>query len=155
MFNIRYLDDFEYSQISRNVYGTFYVECEGEVFPDSQWTDFPIIVLRMWCENIIASIANAKESEFQLFFFDGPFSIECKKELDKVKMKFWDRGKEKVCIETVIDIWGLVHSVYKTSTELLDKLKGTISFPINDEEQLRRLLEKLKEFNNVLQKGKG
>lgn len=145
MFIIRYIDDFEYSQVSKNIYGTFYVECNSVSFPDSQWTDLPIAVLRMWCENIISSVTNTTEEKFQLCFMDGPFSIECKRKLDTVKMEFVDKGKHrKVYTETVINIWELARSIYKTSIELLDRLKDTEFYPINDEDQLKTLAHKLK-----------
>ncbi|MDQ2088183.1 hypothetical protein RBH29_17305 [Herbivorax sp. ANBcel31] len=143
MFSIKYLDDFEYSKISKNIYSTFYVECKEVAYPDNQWTDFPVAVLSMWCENIISKSNISIYNKFELFFMDGPFSIECERNADKLIMKFINtRKKGKTHDENIVSYYNVVNEIYEASVGLIKKLEKTEFKPINDMDKLKGLVKK-------------
>ena len=61
------MNDFDYSEISKNIYSTIYVIANNTAFPDEQWADLPISVLTMWHESIKEN-CNKKRCKFELFF---------------------------------------------------------------------------------------
>lgn len=58
-----------------NVTGIIYLEVDGRSFPDSQWSDFPIIVLGWWLKGL-ADLAQGLSSSCEGLFMDGPFSFQ-------------------------------------------------------------------------------
>jgi hypothetical protein len=144
LFSICYLDDFDYSKVSQNIYSTFYVENDGIAFPDNQWTDFPFAVLRMWCENLISNVVNIQSSEFTLFFMDGPYSIDCKKVQNQIVMQFINNRKDRVIeLECSISTDELINSIYKTSQRLIWLVEQRSYGKIKDVEALKNLLKPL------------
>jgi len=99
----------------------------------------------MWCENIIVNVINAKSSEFELFFMDGPFVIECKKDQDQVQMKFVNNRKSKI-IETeyIIGTEELTKSLYSITQRLIWLVEQKDFGKIRDVEELKKLLDKIK-----------
>ena len=46
-------------------------------FPESEWSDFPVVVLAWWVEGL-CDLASGRATEFRGLFMDGPFSFTVK-----------------------------------------------------------------------------
>ena len=46
-------------------------------FPESEWSDFPVVVLTWWVEGL-HDLASGRVAEFRGLFMDGPFSFTVK-----------------------------------------------------------------------------
>ena len=146
MFNICYCDDFEYSEISQNIYSAFYVDINGIAFPDDKWTDFPIAILRMWSESVISNVINKKSSVFNLIFIDGPFSIECSNEQGQIQMRLINnRKKRKIEHEFTISTNNLIQSISQTTQSMISIIDHRDYGEIID-------IDELKNLNVILEK---
>lgn len=144
MFSICYLEDFDYSKASQNIYSTFYVDIDGTAFPDDQWADFPFALLKMWCENLISNVVNIQSSEFMLFFMDGPYSIGCKKDQKEIVMQFINNRKDRVIEhECVVSTDELINVIYKTSQRLIWLVEQRYYGKIRDVEELKNIIKSL------------
>ncbi len=57
-----------------SITGTLFVEVGGQAFPESGWSDFPVVVLGWWLRAVLAlQKTNAPAS---CMFMDGPFECE-------------------------------------------------------------------------------
>ena len=141
------MEDFDYSEMSQNIYSTFYVDVNGRAFPDEQWTDFPFAILRTWSENLIANVINMKSSVFDLTFFDGPYSIECSNNQGQIAMRFVNNRHYRVVeFEHNISSNDLVRSVYKTSERLIWQIEQRQYGPVRDVEELKGLVKLIVNF---------
>jgi len=68
------LHSFHQSRPSGNVTGVIYVELESGAFPETGWSDFPVIILSWWIEAWIQLEAPARR-KVQWRFMDGPHSL--------------------------------------------------------------------------------
>lgn len=137
MFKICYCDDFV--KTSKNIVSTFYVEVNGLPFPDKEWTDFPLAVLRMWCKNL-----ESNEDEFKLYFMDGPFLIDCYRFQDRVKMQLVNNRSEKeIEGEFTVRTEELVNSVFESGTNLINLVERKAFGPLNDLKELKKSLKRL------------
>lgn len=59
---------------SGNVIGLICLKVGEEHFPDSQWNDFPIIILGWWIAGLL-EIAQGQADTFEGRFMDGPYSF--------------------------------------------------------------------------------
>lgn len=142
MFSICYLEDFDYSKVSPNIYSTFYVDIDGTAFPNNQWTDFPFAVLKMWCENLISNVVNVQSSEFTLFFMDGPYSIDCKKYQKEIVMQFINNRKNRVIEhECIVSTDELINEIYKTSQRVIWLTEQRNYGKITDVEELKDIIK--------------
>lgn len=139
MFEICYQEDFEYSKLSQNVYSTFYVKIDGFEFPDKQWTDFPISILKMWCENIIS-----RQENFSLFFMDGPYRIDCQRVNDSLCMKFIDNHVANIPIkDTIISLGDFNYTLSKSIIKLVEAIEMKRFVCVTDLENLKNIVLKL------------
>jgi hypothetical protein len=95
MFSINLFDDVEYSKLSGSINTTFYIICGKVCFPDIQWTDFSDNILGMWSSVYLDSIKSNK-NDFQLYFMDGPYRIDCLKNKDIIELKCLDMHNHKM-----------------------------------------------------------
>ena len=56
--------------------GLLYVKSENTCFPDDTWDDFCVAVISGWINDVNN---NRYNSEFKLYFMDGPYYMLCKK----------------------------------------------------------------------------
>lgn len=68
------LQTFQQSRKSGNVAGVIYVELESGAFPETGWSDFPVIILSWWAE-ALAQLERPTRREVQWRFMDGPHSL--------------------------------------------------------------------------------
>ncbi|MDR1565541.1 MAG: hypothetical protein LBS74_11345 [Oscillospiraceae bacterium] len=120
MVNVCFKNDFSFSE--SNIDTIFYVDIEGQCFPDEQWTDFIVPVLEMWINNLSTNY-NASKAGFKLYFMDGPYYIECQKENSQLKMKFIeDRSKRRVVIEDEVDFFQFTEQLLITTSYVINFL---------------------------------
>jgi len=72
-------DDIYLSEISSNIVSTFYVQYQGQCFPNDKWTDFTEPILNMWLYKLLQN-KDLKNVKFELFFMDGPFRLDVYKD---------------------------------------------------------------------------
>ena len=80
-FRIVVEDDTFISNDSCLINTIFFIEFQGKYFPDKQWTDFAPSVLGLWKTSLLQKIEN-HESNFSLYFIDGPYRLDVKKNND-------------------------------------------------------------------------
>jgi len=68
------LQSFHQSRESGNVTGVIHVELESGAFPETGWSDFPVIILSWWVEAWLQLEAPTRR-EVQWRFIDGPHSL--------------------------------------------------------------------------------
>lgn len=148
MFQIKLLNDFDYSEISKNIYSTIYVIANDIAFPDEQWADLPISVLTMWNESIKQNYYK-KRGEFSLFFMDGPFFIECCKEENDVIMKFIDNRKDPIeKYKLQMPFTDLINSVINGTAQLISLIDQSNLGSLRSLEELRESANNLKHLVN-------
>jgi hypothetical protein len=148
-FEIIIGDDYDWSKDFKpySVTATFYTRVNNDaVFPDQQWTDFPISVLSMWCSNIIENFKVPK-SEFTLYFMDGPFYVNCKRSQSDVEMCFINNRKDDDFIEyrCGIQFMDLAKEIHVKSTEILvdiSRVEKNVK-EISSLEELTKYVQKL------------
>ena len=150
MFQVNVNENFEYSEISGNIYGPFFVMCNACSFPAETWWDFPVSVLHMWSDNIISNL-HKKKYTIKLFFMDGPYYIQIKKTIiDNVTIQCYDTHKKKrlICEEVI---------TYKDFIEkIINAIKKTICFlatkhySVPEKEMLINSLTLLEEYYQLV-----
>ena len=96
-----------------------YIIADGNTFPDDEWTDFGVVVLRWWLSAIQSAELN-KAKCFELVFMDGPYIIECQREDQNVHMTFvCKRRCDSVLFEYKTSFSTLMAEVVRTSKEIL------------------------------------
>lgn len=137
-------DGTQKESVSKNIFATFYIEYNGKCFPGDRWTDFPFEVLHMWCENIIDKIIDNTNSEFQLFFMDGPYGINCVKMNESIKLEFMN-NREETTIEGYFEISSreFINSVCEVSTDLIELAKKQKLDKTRGVRRLNRLIKKI------------
>jgi len=68
------IQTFHQSRESSNVTGVIYVELESGAFPETGWSDFPVIILGWWAEALLQFGSSARR-EALWRFMDGPHSL--------------------------------------------------------------------------------
>lgn len=61
----------------------FYIDYNGQCFPDNQWTDLTNSVLSMWTITLLDNL-HMGNTKFVLPFMDGPFRLDVIKEQDSL-----------------------------------------------------------------------
>jgi len=57
------------------VYGGLFVQIDEIQFPNSQWTDFVVIVLAWWCRGLSQLLGGERE-QIEVRFMEGPYLAE-------------------------------------------------------------------------------
>jgi len=115
------------------------VNLGGVNFPDNQWSDFPVAILIMWCENLLSD-----QSSFALFFMDGPYYIECQRKNDNVDVRLVEnRTVKKIITEETICFEDLKSVILKASIDLITSVRQKVVGKIDDVEKLKELIKKI------------
>lgn len=121
MLKISFLDDFYYANGTADV--TFYLDINGQAFPDRQWTDFAIIVLHWWISAIL-EVRHSENADFVLRFMDGPYYVNCCKHGKDVHMRCIEDKKHKTTIcECDIEFNALVCALIDASTKMIQTVE--------------------------------
>lgn len=147
MMKICYKEDFDYSSLSGNVYGTFYIQYDDKTFPDNEWCDFPIIVLRTWSEIIFKAKINGYKDDFTLDFFDGPFSIYCSvKDGENLVRLLSCRSKEVLVDEISMEFDDLAKVINNAAAEIIKLMKDMKYSNVTDLKELKLITNKLRQL---------
>ncbi len=142
MLKILFLDDFYYANETADV--TFYLDINGISFPDSQWTDFAIIVLNWWISAIL-EIHQKENADFVLHFMDGPYYVNCCKHGKDVHMSCIEDKKHKTTIcECDIEFNELVHELIDVSTKIIQTVERHDFAELREFDGLKKALTLLK-----------
>lgn len=76
------LDSIEMSK-SGAITGEIFFEISNGFFPEENWSDFIVVILGWWINNLIDYYERNDES-FELCFMDGPLSVEAKKKTEEI-----------------------------------------------------------------------
>lgn len=68
------LQTFQQSRESGNVTGVIHVDLESGAFPETGWSDFPVIILGWWAEALL-QLETPTMREVLWRFMDGPHSL--------------------------------------------------------------------------------
>ena len=69
-------------------------------FPESEWFDFPVVILGWWIEGLSDLLAG-KEQSFQGMFMDGPFAFVVERGMGNSGRIEWGRRGDTVAIGIV------------------------------------------------------
>lgn len=121
MLELKWSKDFLATRLS--VTFPIWFEDETNVFPDTGWNDFGLVVLQWWLSEL-ECVYQAEEAEFELCFMDGPFLISCKKDYNDVHMRFMNqRGSGTVEFERDISYEELQRMVTNVAEGVLQHIK--------------------------------
>jgi hypothetical protein len=131
---------------------TIYFDFLDFCFPDNQWTDFPFAILCWWIRDIISN-RNNEYAEFQLFFMDGPFKVNCIKEGNNIHMNCLDYDSRSIGVplKKTIDFREFLRELRNAATRLLWSVEQADLGEINDFQSLRGYV---KELNDIIKKEK-
>lgn len=142
MLKILFLDDFYYENETADV--TFYLDINGQSFPDGQWTDFAIIILHWWISSIL-EIHKNENANFVLRFMDGPYYINCYKQGKNVHMACIEDKKRKTTIcECDLEFNELVHELIDVSSKIIQSAERHDFGVLRGLDDLKKSLELLK-----------
>jgi hypothetical protein len=146
LIKIKCFEDFEYS--CKNVTVTFFLDINGNVFPNEQWTDFAIIVLSWWTKEVIENY-QLEHVDFILYFMDGPYRIECSKSGTSLQMNFVEDKKAAVNKYTAVQsIDSFALELIEVSTILIKSVKKRRFSKINELRNLKKSLKVLMSLVN-------
>lgn len=118
---ITFLDDFLYA--NGNVDNTFFIDIEGEKFPDSQWTDFSVIILNWWVKNVQENY-HKQYANFTLQFMDGPYCVHCVKQDSRVHMMCVENMEtEKIICDFHMEMIDLAHALIQAAAGIIAAIK--------------------------------
>ena len=141
MFKIILLDDYYYANETADV--TFYLDVNGQAFPDEHWTDFAIVVLHWWITAIITNYFK-ETTEFILQLMDGPYYVKCTKHGPNVHI---DCIEDKKRIRTICEgdfvFTEIVQEVIRISSQIIEAVRvhgfGELSSLDHLEQSLKQL----------------
>lgn len=89
----------EVDPIRERIISNIYFRVDDKVFPDEGWTDFTVIILGWWLEELSQLEINKRRSSFKLNFMDGPLFVSGLIEADNtVNLEF---AKERLARKEV------------------------------------------------------
>ena len=123
MIRVILQDDCEIYNDSLNT--QFFLDCNGILFPDGEWTDFPVGILHMWIERLVDVIETSQRT-FNLSFMDGPYSLKREIVKESIIVKCLDEHKvPPICVCESNESWiAFVEEISKAISslkKLLDK----------------------------------
>ena len=91
-----------------SITGEIFLRHATEAFPDSRWSDFPVVVLSWWIEGIRKVVAGQDDS-YVGHFMDGPYAFVVKRRARNAASIAWGRRDEEEFVEEV-DFYALRRS---------------------------------------------
>ena len=135
---------------SRSMTSTIYFDFINETFPNAEWTDFSLVILCWWIRDIISN-RNNDHAKFQLWFMDGPFRVDCVKEMEKIHMKCvrFEIETVKIYAEKTVDFREFMRELRNAATRLIWWIDQANLGELRDYNTLKGYL---KELNDVIKK---
>jgi hypothetical protein len=82
------------------VTGQVFLRGAARDFPDSEWSDFPVVILGWWIVGL-ESLADATVDSFEAHFMEGPYSFVLTRDAGDVGRLEWCSQSERVSVGTV------------------------------------------------------
>ena len=101
MFTIE-IDGKDALYANNNLNTNMCVKVDGECFPDSEWTDFVIVVLTWWCNEFVTLYPKTK-AETCFAFMDGDFCINCRKHKEVMTLEMHTRNGKEIVTSVLAD----------------------------------------------------
>ena len=134
-------DDLEMYQNNKNIICQLYIKVGQFIFPDEGWSDFIIVILSWWIEELYNLKQSKSNKKCELLFMDGPESIECEKIDDNtLNLDFIIRDEKVYSCECEID--DVLESIIKTSNMVLNEVKKR-NWKTRDIDNLEETLNKV------------
>jgi len=89
--------------------GEVFLRHATEEFPDSRWSDFPVVVLTWWIDGIHKLVAG-EENSYVGHFMDGPYKFVAKRRAESAVSVAWGRVDDEESVREV-DLFALQRSV--------------------------------------------
>ena len=113
----------EVSSISGNILSNVYFRIGEKIFPDEKWSDFTVIILGWWIEELSKLKVGSKT--FSLCFMDGPLYVKGFLKGNNIAELEFTRerqNKVEVIFYVVCDIEQLKVTIYKAAKKLIYEL---------------------------------
>lgn len=91
-----------------SVTGPVFLRGPTEDFPETGWSDFPVVILGWWIEGLTEVVAG-RELSFQGMFMDGPFAFVVQCEAGDSARIAWGKTGEEASIG-IVDVEALLGS---------------------------------------------
>ena len=141
MFNILFKDDYFCS--NKSITCSFYIDINGHVFPDSQWSDFALIVLNWWISSVLEN-CRKENADFVLFFMDGPFYVDCRKRGENIIMScVTEKTCKAIVCECTLKFDEFVRELINASSAIIDSAKKNKYGKLKELKDLRKSLQLL------------
>jgi hypothetical protein len=122
---------------SGNITGPVFLRGPTGGFPESGWSDFPVVILAWWIEGLI-TIVTGKERSFQGLFMDGPFAFVVQRGGGTSCRIAWGKQGEEASIG-IIDIDALLRSAVSAGRQVTDACRAR-EWTSRDLENLERAI---------------
>ncbi len=66
-------NNYEYNKMTKTIFGTIFIDLNGNFFPCEDWTDFIYPVAYWWADELVKGILHNKQME--LLFMDGSYCM--------------------------------------------------------------------------------
>ena len=83
-----------------SITGRIFLRSPGGEFPDSQWSDFPVVILSSWVEGLVR-VASGEDRVFTGLFMDGPFSFTVRLVTSNVAEVLWGPRDNQAPVQQV------------------------------------------------------
>ena len=103
-----------------------WIVLDGTAFPESGWTDFPLIVLRWWVE---AALEHSRVDVVEWRFMDGPFWIELSRlGANNVRLKRQTKAGPQTVQVGTIDVFCIAGQLVRAIRQIdASRGEGTVS----------------------------
>jgi len=104
-----------------SITGVVSVRVDNTSFPDTSWSDFPVVILSWWLEPV-SRILQGKTRVWNCRFMDGPISVRLEQQHDDTWTFLGLRG-ELVEFTVKVSCRAFIHSLLDASRRILEECK--------------------------------
>jgi hypothetical protein len=105
-----------------NITGQVFLRGPAGDFPESRWSDFPVVILRWWIEGLTAVVAG-KNRSFQGMFMDGPFAFVVQRDADTAGRIAWGQTGKETSLG-IVDLTALLRSAVTAGRQVADACRS-------------------------------
>jgi hypothetical protein len=124
-----------------SIVGPIVLEMDDVEFPDNHWSDFPIVILGWWLDELASLVMNSvRRGVFR--FMDGPFRFEFVKRHESAleeNLRLVDERQDLPVLEGVVSLTEVQRQIYRVASDLISKCESN-GWNSKDIDQLRRAL---------------
>ncbi len=91
------------SHLNKNLVSEVYWKVNEGFFPEKGWTDFTVIILGWWTQELLAQLDGKEVGQYD--FMDGPFYVEARITVeDKILLHFKERRRSGINVLFTADV---------------------------------------------------